>query len=77
MKVRIQNQRDRAIRVVLEPWAYKYILEKDDFIDFVSEGENAENGFFLVEDDSYAIIVTPEGKVDFVQAYNSKGEAIV
>jgi len=76
MKLRINNNEAKAIKVVLEPWASEFEVKSGDFIDFISEGKVPDSGFFQVENNMYGVIVSPEWESALVHTYNSKGEAI-
>lgn len=76
MKLRINNDKSQAIKVVLEPWASEYQLMPGDYMDYVSEGNAPDGAYFQVNDSEYGIILYPEWEKALVYAYNSKGEVI-
>ena len=73
MKVRIKNDRQSSIVVVLEPWATEFSLSPGDFLEFKAEGNVPESGFFEIESSDYGITVYPEWEKALICAFDSKG----
>ena len=76
VKIRVVNTQKQPVRVVLEPWASEWILDPDDYLEFISVTNGAQNGWFMVEDSSYGLIVWAQEAGMLVDVYDSKGHLI-
>ena len=76
MKIRVYNQKETDIKVILEPWATEYELSPDDYIDFVSEGSVPGDAYFEVTESDHGLVVCPEWEKALVYSYSSKGKLL-
>lgn len=72
-KIRVGNAKKQPIRVVLEPWALEWMLNPDDYLDFIAVTNDAQNEWFMVEDSDYGLIVWAQEAGMLVDVYDSKG----
>ena len=75
-KIRVGNAKKQPVRVVLEPWALEWMLNPDDYLDFIAVTNCAQNGWFMVEDNDYGMIVWAQEAGILVHVYDSKGHLI-
>lgn len=72
-KIRVGNTQKQPIRVVLEPWALEWMLNPDDYLDFIAVTNGAQNEWFMVEDSDHSLIVWAQKAGMLVDVYDSKG----
>jgi len=75
-KIRVSNAKKQPVRVVLEPWALEWMLNPDDYLDFIAVTDGAQNGWFMVEDNDYGMIVWAQEAGMLIHVYDSKGHLI-
>jgi len=76
VKIRVYNQKEKHIKVILEPWATEYTLDPNDYIEFVSEGSVPREAYFTITESDYGLVVCPEWSQALVYGYNSKGKLL-
>lgn len=76
VKIRVGNAKKQPVRVILEPWASEWILDPDDYLDFISVTKGTQNEWFMVEDSSHGLIVWAQEAGMLVHVYDSKGHLI-
>lgn len=75
-KIRVGNAKKQPVRVVLEPWALEWMLNPDDYLDFIAVTNDAQNEWFMVEDSDYGLIVWVQEANTHVDVYDSKGRLV-
>lgn len=76
VKMRVGNTKKQPVRVILEPWALEWMLNPDDYLDFVAVTNGVQNEWFMVQDSDYGLIVWVQGANTHVDVYDSKGHLI-
>jgi hypothetical protein len=76
MQLRIANEENSPLLVILEPWATEYIIAPNDYIQLKAQGNTPADAYFLLEHRESTVIVTPEWEKALIHAYTSKGDLI-
>ena len=76
MQLRIKNNNDAPLLVILEPWATEHVVAPQDFIQLKPYGNIPNGAFFTFEHHSTFITVTPEWNGALVHFYSSTGKLI-
>ena len=80
MKLRVSNNGESTLTVVLEPWATEFEVAKGDFIEFRLAGRSSPEACWLIQHSTYGVLVwaegVEEGEAGIVSTYDSEGHLL-